>query len=120
MSNLENKRNKLQNLINEVYGEHLLIGMYEENNEDTVDGTMFGDTESLAMGLATVALDEGNAQLAERIRNVLFTSVLMIMSNNDPSMLKFFDMMEETPEEDRARMKKCINIELNPKDKKDE
>ena len=42
MSNLENRRNKLQNLINEVYGEHLLIGMYEENGEDTVDGTMFG------------------------------------------------------------------------------
>lgn len=72
------------------------------------------------MGLATVALDEGNPSLAERVRNALFTSVLMIMSNDDPSIPKFFDMIEEIPEEERNRVKECIKIELNPKNKEDE
>ena len=120
MSNLENKRNKLQNLINEVYDGHLFIGMYDENGEDTVDGIMFGGCEDLAMGLATVALDEGNPDLAERVRNALFASVLMIMSNDDPSIPEFFDVVEKIPEEERNRVKECIKIELNPKNKENE
>lgn len=114
MLDLKNKE-KIERLIANAYDEYLLIGVYKENGEDYVDDAAFGSVDRIAMGLAAVALDNSKPQISERVRNILYTTILTIIANEDPEAMSFINAMTSPLMGGQKQSKECIKIKLTDK-----